>query len=350
MKRYFASRAAALAVVCSPFTIDLQAQDAAPAPAPAAAEEKAPAAEAKVAADPSVVATVDGRKILHSDVERRVVGQYGQQLAQIPEDQQAIMRARAEEQAVSDLIDRAVLANAATKEEKFKASEAAIDQRMTDMKSQLPAGADLKQALEQLGLTEASLREEIRVELAINSLIEAKMAEVTEPDAVEVKKFYEENPKFFTKGATATARHILVSTQGADGEDALAAKKTQAEALRAKLIGEKAEAFEKVATEHSDCPSKAEGGMLGEFEKGKMVPEFETAAFGQKVGEVGPLVKTDFGYHIIKVEERSDGEVAPFEEVAETLPGYLAGQRKQEAVESYVKELRDAAKIVAKAG
>ena len=350
MKRFFASRAAALAVVCSPFSINLQAQDAAPTPAPAA-EEKAPAAEEKVAAaDPSVVATVDGRKILHSDVERRVVGQYAQQLAQLPEDQQAFMRARAERQAVSDLIDRAVLANAATKEEKFKASEAAIDQRMTDMKGQLPAGADLNQALEQLGLTEASLREEIRVELAINSLIEAKLAEVKEPSAEEVKKFYEDNPTFFTKGATATARHILVSTQGTTGEEALAAKKAEAEKLRAKLIGEKAEPFEKVASEHSDCPSKAEGGMLGEFEKGRMVPEFETAAFGQKVGEIGPLVKTDFGYHIIRVEERSDGEVAAFEEVSETLPGYLAGQRKQEAVESYVKELRDAAEIVETAG
>lgn len=83
-----------------------------------------------------------------------------------------------------------------------------------------------------------------------------------------------------------------------------AGAKAKLEAIRERIL--KGEDFAQLAKENSDCPSGAKGGDLGEFGKGQMVPEFEKAAFEQKVGEVGPLVKTNFGYHIIKVTKRDD--------------------------------------------
>lgn len=95
---------------------------------------------------------------------------------------------------------------------------------------------------------------------------------------------------------------IVKRTPAKEADDAGA--KAKLEAIRERIL--KGEDFAALARENSDCPSGTRGGDLGEFGKGQMVPEFEKAAFEQKVGEVGPLVKTNFGYHIIKVTERDD--------------------------------------------
>lgn len=84
----------------------------------------------------------------------------------------------------------------------------------------------------------------------------------------------------------------------------MTAAKAKIDSIRERLL--KGEDFAKLAAENSDCPSGARGGDLGTFGKGQMVPEFETAAFTQPVGEVGAVVQTQFGYHVIKVTERDD--------------------------------------------
>ena len=89
----------------------------------------------------------------------------------------------------------------------------------------------------------------------------------------------------------AKARHILV-----EEEDVCAALK---------LRIEKGEDFVEIAKEHSKCPSSDEGGSLGEFGKGQMVPEFDAVVFSEEVGKVHGPIKTDFGYHLIEITERS---------------------------------------------
>lgn len=94
--------------------------------------------------------------------------------------------------------------------------------------------------------------------------------------------------------AQIRASHILVSTRGQDDAEA----KTEIDAIRAK-IADGAD-FAEVAMEKSDCPSGRQGGDLGMFGKGMMVPEFENAAFALEVGELSDVVETDFGYHVIQ--------------------------------------------------
>ncbi len=96
---------------------------------------------------------------------------------------------------------------------------------------------------------------------------------------------------------------VIKRTAAKEADDAAA--KAKLESIREQII--KGEDFAKLAEANSDCPSGARGGDLGEFGKGQMVPEFEQAAFTQPVGEVGPLVKTNFGYHLIKVTKREEG-------------------------------------------
>lgn len=133
----------------------------------------------------------------------------------------------------------------------------------------------------------------------------------------EVKAFYDANRQQFKKGATVSAKHILT-----DAED-----KCQT-ILDSILNGEKT--FEDAAKEFSTCPSGARGGDLGQFGKGQMVKEFEDVAFAAEIGEVKGPVKTQFGYHLIKVENKSEETVASFDEVKEVIRRNLV-QQKQNA-------------------
>jgi len=100
------------------------------------------------------------------------------------------------------------------------------------------------------------------------------------------------------------ARHILIAVKPDDDKAAKALKMKKAEKIRDQLVEKKGENFEVIAAEVSDCPSKSKGGMLGVFGRGQTVPAFEEAAFSQKVGEIGPVVETSFGYHVIEVLDR----------------------------------------------
>ena len=152
------------------------------------------------------------------------------------------------------------------------------------------------------------------------------MKDVTVDDA-EIKEFYDTNPQQFQKGATVSAKHILVKEE----------EKCQ-EILAAIKDGK---AFEEAAQEFSTCPSGSKGGDLGEFGKGQMVKEFEDAAFAAEIGDVVGPVKTQFGYHLIKVKKRNEASVIPFEEVKGQLRQTVLQQKQNKVYAAKVKELKE---------
>ena len=77
----------------------------------------------------------------------------------------------------------------------------------------------------------------------------------------------------------------------------------------------KGEGFDEAAAKHSDCPSGKQGGSLGSFGRGQMVPEFDKTAFELPVGELSPVIETQFGYHIILVDKKKEAGTRPFEDV-----------------------------------
>ncbi len=145
----------------------------------------------------------------------------------------------------------------------------------------------------------------------------------------ELQKRYAERSKSMPPEEEVHARHILVSTED------------EAKAIVAEI--KKGTPFEKLAKEKStDKASGAEGGELGWFKKGDMVPEFATAAFAMKKGEMSETaIKTQFGYHIIRVEDRRQAPPPPFEEMAEQL----REEASREAVTALLNQLRSVAKV-----
>ncbi|MDN5307202.1 MAG: peptidyl-prolyl cis-trans isomerase [Eubacteriaceae bacterium] len=152
------------------------------------------------------------------------------------------------------------------------------------------------------------------------------MMDVTVPDE-EVQKFYDENPDQFIAPDSIRALHVLLPT----------------EEQAAQIIDEikDGKSFEDAAKEYSVCPSKDQGGDLGYFSKGKMVPEFETAAFALEVNEMTETpVQTQFGFHIIKVLDRKVSETIPYDVVKENARNYLLREKQNRAFLGKVESLK----------
>lgn len=168
--------------------------------------------------------------------------------------------------------------------------------------------------------TLAKMQNELASHMAATSVIEKV---VLEDD--EAKAYYDANPAQFTADAQVKAKHILV-----DGEE---------DAKRIAKEIEEGKSFEDAAKEYSTCPSKEKGGDLGYFGKGQMVPEFEKAAFEGEVGKVIGPVLTQFGYHLILVEDKKEKQVMEFESVKNQLEDQLLQQKKQQVYMNTIKEL-----------
>lgn len=147
--------------------------------------------------------------------------------------------------------------------------------------------------------------------------------EVTDED---LKVYYEANKSSYLTGATATASHILMADE--------------TEILKVKEEIEGGKSFADAAKEYSTCPSKERGGDLGSFERGRMVPEFEEAAFSQDLNVVGDPVQTQFGYHLILVSARGEASQKAFEEVAPQISQELNMQKQAEIYHNEVSALK----------
>jgi len=154
---------------------------------------------------------------------------------------------------------------------------------------------------------------------------------VTEEEALA---YYNENPSYFTNPFSMSASHILI--QDPEHTDA---KRAEIEAILEKLNN--GADFAELAMEYSECGSAENGGDLGTFGLGQMVPEFEEAALALEPGEISGIVETQFGFHIIKLTEKTEESIAPFEDVRENINSVLIGQRSNDLVEGLI----DAANI-----
>lgn len=166
----------------------------------------------------------------------------------------------------------------------------------------------------------------------VSELLEKEIMAKAKVSDSDVKDYYSKHKQDFAATSQIKASHILVKTQA------------EAEKVLARL--RKGEKFEAVAKEVSiDKPSAANGGDLGYFSRGQMVPEFERAAVGLKIGEISNPVKTPFGFHIIKVTDKKTGPVIEFDKVKDIISQRLSGEKQKEAFDNYLTELKKNFKV-----
>ncbi len=185
--------------------------------------------------------------------------------------------------------------------------------------------------------------EQIQKELVNQKFIDSKIADQTSVTEEDAKKFYDDNPKAFETPEQIRASHILVRVEpnAPDDEDQKAKEKID---NLLEQIKEGAD-FAELAKSTGGFPSAPRGGDLGYFRKGDMAEPFNKTAFALEPNQVSDVVKTEYGYHIIKVTDHKNADVLPFEKVKESVIEYLTNKKKEEAIQKYIKTLIDEAKI-----
>ena len=169
--------------------------------------------------------------------------------------------------------------------------------------------------------------EKVKEDMLI-SFAMAKTFEAVKPATEEeIQKFYEENKNNFVSGESVNASHILVDSEEKANE--LLEKISKGEI-----------SFEDAARQNSSCPSSENGGNLGEFTRGQMVPEFDEAAFSMVAGEVKGPVKTQFGYHLIKLNSKNESKAYELNAIKDQIKGMVNKEKQQNAYQRKINQLK----------
>ena len=234
------------------------------------------------------------------------------------------------------------IARAYAEEQNITVSEEDVNQEIETIKDQIfeqaqQAGEQditreeaFNQALEQAGFTEEQLRNDIREQLPLQK-VQEQVAGDAQPTQEEINAYYEENRDLqFTTPEQRCISHILFNKD----------QQQRAEEVKQQL--QNGGDFAELAREFSQDPgSKENGGDLGCQGKGSFVPAFEEAAFNAEQGEVVGPVETEFGYHLIKVNEVQAENAAPLEEVEPEIREQLAQQEQMTNFEEWLEEQKE---------
>ena len=315
---------------------------AAALPMPQPEQNVIPAPEATMPAN--LVVDVDGHKMTKEQLEAELIKRLSIMKDQVPQDRLQQLKTNIKKRLMEDFVIRNLLTDE-IKRQKIVVADKEVAEAIDQLKSSLPKELTIEALMKKNQVTKEQMNEEIRLGISINKLVLASMDGQMKPTEKEMTVFYQKNKDKFKMPESVHVRHILVAKTAGDDEKITAEKKAQAEDLRKQVLG--GADFAEVARKSSDCPSKQAGGDLGTFSRGQMVKPFEDAAFSQKKNEIGPVVETEFGYHIIQVLEKNSSKIMQLDNgTKEKIMAFLTQQKQQQAFESLVKKLRDKAHIV----
>lgn len=310
------------------------AQDATPA------QDSTPAAESGAEAVATIeikdpVAVVNGVAIRKAELDQAfntVLATQGVTADVLSEEQ----KLEGYRQILNDMIIDQLLGE---KSKEVEVEDSEVQEALKEVQGQFGTPEEFQQALATSGESVESVTSEIKANLQKRKWIEERVAETPKVNDEEVQTYYNENPERFAAPETVRASHILLSVDAEATPEDVVAKETEIKALQ-KQIADGAD-FAELAKEHSDDPgSKVNGGDLDFFSKDRMVPEFAEAAFALQPGGLSEPVRTQFGYHLIKVTDRREARTIPFDEVKERITDFLNERQERDAVTTLLDALK----------
>ena len=290
-----------------------------------------------------IVVTVDGKDITHGEIMQAVQMRMMQLSRQVAPQQLQQLYPQVYQEMNEMMVANILLGNAA-KKSSLTISEEDFTAEIEKIKAANQSEKTLEETLAENNVDLAEWKDNLRNQMLVGKLVEEKTADTVEATDIETAEFYQKNLDSFKTPETVSASHILLSFTAEDTDEAKAKKKTDLETIHAQILA--GGNFEELAAEHSGCPSSQQGGSLGSFQRGQMVPEFDAVAFTMNVGDISEIVETQFGYHIIKVTDKQVAGTQTLAEVKDQLKEYLSAQKKQEALVAYIGELKEKANIV----
>ncbi|MGH2397580.1 MAG: peptidylprolyl isomerase [bacterium] len=272
----------------------------------------------------AVAARVNGEVIYATDLDREVdaiARQYG-----IPDDDK--QRNEIVRIVLDQVIEQRIINQEARRYDAV-ASEVQINARLADIRRNFPTEEEFQQALEQRKWTLADLKNRLRGTITMQNLTE-RVTKITVTDA-EIQRYFNEHRSEYDQAEQVRVSHILT--------------KSEAEARLVLARFRRGEKFEDLAQYSEDPGSKAQGGDLGFVSRGQLVGEFEKVAFSLKPGQTSGIVKTQFGFHIIRVTDSRSPQPARIEAVRDQIRGQLLTRKSEAAFQEWLKKAKTQAKI-----
>ncbi|MBU3665649.1 MAG: hypothetical protein FGM15_07215 [Chthoniobacterales bacterium] len=291
---------------------------------------------------PDPVAVVEGEKISRADLQdafNNALASSGMNAADLTAEQKMAGYREILDQLI---IDKLVSRKASSVEIK----DADLEAEIKKIKGQFPSEDVFKSEMTKAGVTETAFRDDVKRSMQQQTWMKSQIADKDKVADADVKKFYDENKKEFEQPELVRASHILIRIPEGANDEVVAEKKKAAEAALERVTKKK-EDFTAVAKEVSEEPgAKESGGDLNFFPKERMVPEFANAAFALKEGEISKEpVKTQFGWHVIKVTGRKAPGTLSFDESKEQIKRYLEEPKRREIVRGVIESIRSEAKV-----
>ncbi len=306
--------------------------------APLQAETGAKAKEGEI------VANVNDGSVSRKDFDRTMVVA-AKQFEGNGFQQQAVSPVNLKKEVLTRLVDFELMLQD-SKKRGIVIEDSHLDENVATFKKRLGEEAEFQTFLKENDFTEAEMREQFQRELAMHGLQTSLYTELQEKVSItdeDIKEFYEANQVKFKRPEQVKASHILITVDETADEAAKAEAREKIVSLQKEITA--GGDFAEIAKANSQCPSAANGGDLGFFGKGQMVKPFEEAAFSLNVNEVSDVVETQFGYHLIRLEEKREASMTPLDELKDKIEKYLSQQKLEQAQQDYLQGLRDNAKI-----
>ncbi len=299
--------------------------------------QTAPAAPENV--NPAVL-EVNGEKVYAAEISmtmQNIAAQIGGR--DKVEDEQALVQ-----MATQRVVEQTLLAQEATRTN-VQPNELRMAEMMQAIEQQAGGRQALESNLQAFGMTYAQMEEFIRELELSRALIEKQISPTISVTDEDTRAFYDENPQLFDVEEQVRARHIIFNVTLRDNAETVAAARAKAEEARRRALA--GEDFAALARELSEEPETApRGGDLGFFTRTQTAPQFANAAFALEPGGISPVVRTEYGFHVIKVEEKRAAGPVPYDEVKDRIRGLLVQQQTAQKVGQLVESLAMSAEVL----
>jgi peptidyl-prolyl cis-trans isomerase SurA len=320
---------------------------AAPAP-PAAAQTPAPAqAPAPAPAPPSmmleqILVKVNGDIVTKTELETRQIENLRRTGKQLPDDQLRKAIAEITPDLLVDVVDELLLLQRG-KELGYKVSEDQFKRVLENIRKEnkLETEEAFEAALKQEGIDMTTLRRNLERTLIIQQVQQAEITGKLGLNEEEARRYYDEHKADFTTPATITLRELMINVP-TDGKNVNVSRDedTQKKADAALVRLKAGESFDKLVTELSESPSKANGGLVGPIQPNELAPDIKKLIDPLTAGQHTPVFRTAKGYGILKLETATKSEVKPFEQARDEVGNKVYEAKRQAEFSKYIRKLR----------
>lgn len=249
---------------------------------------------------------------------------------------------RLRKEAMDLLIEQELIVQASTRSD-IEVSDDEVQVEYDNIRKLFDSDAEFAIRLETEGYEEDSYRIHLWRMLQAKKYLDGIRMEVRDVSDEELERYYQKSLRRLTLPEKVRVRHILLSWKPLGKPDDRAALREQLEQIRQKALA--GDDFAELAERYSEDSTRVDGGDVGFFHRGEMVPAFEHTAFALQPGEISGIIETPFGVHFLKLEERQDARLLPLDEVQDQLREHISEEKMSNAVEAEYARLRQQADI-----